>query len=106
LGASTVFTTGSSGTFMPSIMRLKNWTGSRPYGCIRSIRHWGQVIVVAPLALLGFNLQILGTTSGLLTFWAIFIHSNVRWSFGPLRQHHRYSGLSSLASHQPVGRAR
>jgi len=45
----------------------------------------GQVIVVAPLALLGFNLQILGTTSGLLTFWAIFIHSNVRWSFGPLR---------------------
>jgi sterol desaturase/sphingolipid hydroxylase (fatty acid hydroxylase superfamily) len=45
----------------------------------------GQVIVVAPLALLGFNLQILGTTSGLLTFWAVFIHSNVRWTFGPLR---------------------
>lgn len=45
----------------------------------------GQVIVVAPLALLGFNLQILGTTAGLLTFWAIFIHSNVRWTFGPLR---------------------
>jgi len=46
----------------------------------------GQVIVVAPLALLGFNLQILGTTAGLLTFWAIFIHSNVRWTFGPLRR--------------------
>ena len=45
----------------------------------------GQVIVVAPLALLGFNLQILGTTAGLLTFWAIFIHANVRWTFGPLR---------------------
>jgi sterol desaturase/sphingolipid hydroxylase (fatty acid hydroxylase superfamily) len=45
----------------------------------------GQVIVVAPLALLGFNLQILGTTSGLLTFWAIFVHSNVRWTFGVLR---------------------
>ena len=45
----------------------------------------GQVMVVAPLALLGFNLQILGTTSGILTFWAIFVHSNVRWSFGPLR---------------------
>jgi sterol desaturase/sphingolipid hydroxylase (fatty acid hydroxylase superfamily) len=45
----------------------------------------GQVIIVAPLALLGFNLQILGTTSGLLTFWAIFVHSNVRWTFGPLR---------------------
>jgi sterol desaturase/sphingolipid hydroxylase (fatty acid hydroxylase superfamily) len=45
----------------------------------------GQVFVVAPLALLGFNLQILGTTAGLLTFWAIFIHSNVRWTFGPLR---------------------
>jgi sterol desaturase/sphingolipid hydroxylase (fatty acid hydroxylase superfamily) len=45
----------------------------------------GQVMIVAPLALLGFNLQILGATSGLLTFWAIFVHSNVRWTFGPLR---------------------
>lgn len=45
----------------------------------------GQVIIVAPLALLGFNLQILGTTAGLLTFWAIFVHANVRWTFGPLR---------------------
>jgi sterol desaturase/sphingolipid hydroxylase (fatty acid hydroxylase superfamily) len=44
-----------------------------------------QVLVVAPLALFGFNLQILGATSGLITFWAIFIHSNVRWTFGPLR---------------------
>jgi sterol desaturase/sphingolipid hydroxylase (fatty acid hydroxylase superfamily) len=46
---------------------------------------FGQVLVIAPLALLGFNLQILGATSGLLTFWAIFVHSNVRWTFGPLR---------------------
>jgi sterol desaturase/sphingolipid hydroxylase (fatty acid hydroxylase superfamily) len=45
----------------------------------------GQVMIVAPLALLGFNLKILGVTSGLLTFWAIFVHSNVRWTFGPLR---------------------
>ena len=45
----------------------------------------GQVIIVAPLALLGFNLQILGTTAGVLTFWAIFVHANVRWTFGPLR---------------------
>jgi sterol desaturase/sphingolipid hydroxylase (fatty acid hydroxylase superfamily) len=45
----------------------------------------GQVMVVAPLALLGFNLQILAATSGILTFWAIFVHSNVRWTFGPLR---------------------
>lgn len=45
----------------------------------------GQIIIVAPLALLGFNLQILGATAGLLTFWAIFVHSNVRWTFGPLR---------------------
>jgi sterol desaturase/sphingolipid hydroxylase (fatty acid hydroxylase superfamily) len=44
-----------------------------------------QVIVVAPLAILGFNLQTLGATSGLLTFWAIFVHSNVRSTFGPLR---------------------
>jgi sterol desaturase/sphingolipid hydroxylase (fatty acid hydroxylase superfamily) len=46
---------------------------------------FGQIIVMAPLALLGFNVQILGTTGGLLTFWAIFVHSNVRWTFGPLR---------------------
>src|SRR5688572_29991305 len=46
----------------------------------------GQAMIVAPLALLGFNLQVLGATSGLLTFWAIFVHSNVRWTFGPLRQ--------------------
>ena len=45
----------------------------------------GQVMIVAPLVLLGFNLQILGATSGILTFWAIFVHSNVRWTFGPLR---------------------
>ena len=45
----------------------------------------GQVMVVAPMAMLGFNLQILGATSGILTFWAIFVHSNVRWTFGPLR---------------------
>jgi len=44
-----------------------------------------QVIVVAPLAILGFNLQILGATAGLLTFWAIFVHANLRWRFGPLR---------------------
>src|SRR5688572_2757212 len=46
---------------------------------------FGQILIIAPLALLGFNLQILGATSGLLTFWAIFVHSNVRWTFGPLR---------------------
>jgi sterol desaturase/sphingolipid hydroxylase (fatty acid hydroxylase superfamily) len=45
----------------------------------------GQVLIVAPLALLGFNLQSLAVTSGLLTFWAIFVHSNVRWTFGPFR---------------------
>jgi sterol desaturase/sphingolipid hydroxylase (fatty acid hydroxylase superfamily) len=46
---------------------------------------FGQILIVAPLALLGFNLQILSATAGLLTFWAIFVHSNVRWTFGPLR---------------------
>jgi sterol desaturase/sphingolipid hydroxylase (fatty acid hydroxylase superfamily) len=45
----------------------------------------GQAMIIAPLALAGFNLKILGTTSGVFTFWAIFVHSNVRWTFGPLR---------------------
>lgn len=62
----------------------------------------GQVIVVAPLAFLGFNLQILGVTAGLLTFWAILVHSNIRWTFGPLRHFvitpafHRWHHTSQL----------
>lgn len=45
----------------------------------------GQILIVAPLAILGFNLKTLGSMASVTTLWAIFVHSNVRWSFGPLR---------------------
>ena len=40
---------------------------------------------VVPLYLLGFRGEALASVVPILTFWAIFIHANVRWDFGPLR---------------------
>ena len=39
----------------------------------------------APLLLLGFNPLVTLSTAPVLTFYAIFIHANVNWDFGPLR---------------------
>lgn len=38
-----------------------------------------------PIVLLGFDASLLAAYVPLLTFYAIFVHANVRWSFGPLR---------------------
>ena len=40
---------------------------------------------VVPLYLLGFRNDALVAIVPILTFWAVFIHANVRWDFGPLR---------------------
>jgi sterol desaturase/sphingolipid hydroxylase (fatty acid hydroxylase superfamily) len=40
---------------------------------------------VLPLLALGFRVGTLGPVAGILVFYAILIHANVRWSFGPLR---------------------
>jgi sterol desaturase/sphingolipid hydroxylase (fatty acid hydroxylase superfamily) len=40
---------------------------------------------VAPFFLLGFPLQVLAAYIPFLTFYAILIHANVNWSFGPFR---------------------
>jgi sterol desaturase/sphingolipid hydroxylase (fatty acid hydroxylase superfamily) len=40
---------------------------------------------VLPLLALGFHPGTLGPAAGFLVLYAIFIHANVRWSFGPLR---------------------
>jgi len=40
--------------------------------------------VIAPLYLLGFSRQTFGAYLIVSTLWAIFIHANVRFTFGPL----------------------
>jgi sterol desaturase/sphingolipid hydroxylase (fatty acid hydroxylase superfamily) len=44
-----------------------------------------RVAQVIPVLLLGFPPMILAAYVPFLTFWAIFLHANVPWSFGPLR---------------------
>jgi sterol desaturase/sphingolipid hydroxylase (fatty acid hydroxylase superfamily) len=40
---------------------------------------------VTPLLLLGFNPFVSLSAAPILTFYAIFLHANVDWDFGPLR---------------------
>ena len=40
---------------------------------------------IVPLFLLGFRGDALAALVPLLTFYAIFVHANLRWDFGPLR---------------------
>lgn len=40
---------------------------------------------VFPLLFLGFNPFILAAYTPIITFYAIFLHANVNWDFGPLR---------------------
>jgi sterol desaturase/sphingolipid hydroxylase (fatty acid hydroxylase superfamily) len=44
-----------------------------------------RVAQVIPVLLLGFPPTILAAYVPFLTFWAIFLHANVSWSFGPFR---------------------
>ncbi len=39
----------------------------------------------SPLLLLGYNPGVTLSTAPVLTFYAIFLHANVNWDFGPLR---------------------
>lgn len=39
----------------------------------------------APLLLMGYNPAVTLSTAPVLTFYAIFLHANVNWDFGPLR---------------------
>jgi sterol desaturase/sphingolipid hydroxylase (fatty acid hydroxylase superfamily) len=45
----------------------------------------GRVMQFVPLYLLGFDGKAIAATLPLLTIYAIFLHANVRWDFGPLR---------------------
>jgi len=44
-----------------------------------------RLLQIVPLFLLGFDLRVLAGYAPFLTLYAIFIHANVRWDFGPLR---------------------
>jgi len=44
-----------------------------------------RVLQVVPLYLLGFRGQALAALVPILTFWALMVHANLRWDFGPLR---------------------
>lgn len=39
----------------------------------------------APLLLLGFDPLVAASTAPFFTFYAVFLHANVNWDFGPLR---------------------
>jgi sterol desaturase/sphingolipid hydroxylase (fatty acid hydroxylase superfamily) len=40
---------------------------------------------VSPVLLLGYNPAVTLSTAPVLTFYAIFLHANLNWDFGPLR---------------------
>lgn len=44
-----------------------------------------RIMQVVPLLLLGFKPGVVSAYVPLLTFYALFLHANVSWSFGPLR---------------------
>jgi sterol desaturase/sphingolipid hydroxylase (fatty acid hydroxylase superfamily) len=44
-----------------------------------------RLIQVLPLYVAGFDPRVVAAAVPLLTFWAIFLHANVPWTFGPLR---------------------
>lgn len=44
-----------------------------------------KLLQVSPLLLMGFNPYVTLSTAPFLTFYAIFLHANINWDFGPLR---------------------
>jgi sterol desaturase/sphingolipid hydroxylase (fatty acid hydroxylase superfamily) len=44
-----------------------------------------RLAVLTPIVLCGFDVKVLAAATPVLVFWALFIHANVPWGFGPLR---------------------
>ncbi|MCX5662097.1 MAG: sterol desaturase family protein [Planctomycetota bacterium] len=44
-----------------------------------------RVLAAVPLVSLGFHPKVLAGYAPFLTFYAVFLHANLRWDFGPLR---------------------
>ncbi|HEY6843585.1 MAG TPA: sterol desaturase family protein, partial [Thermoanaerobaculia bacterium] len=45
----------------------------------------GRILQLVPMFLLGFDPRVVAAAVPLLTFYAVFLHANVPWDFGPLR---------------------
>jgi sterol desaturase/sphingolipid hydroxylase (fatty acid hydroxylase superfamily) len=53
---------------------------------VHPVNEWANALVhVTPLLLLGFNPHAALSVAPFLTFYAIFLHAQVNWDFGPLR---------------------
>ena len=60
-----------------------DWLGSVRVHPVNEIIN--KLAQVTPVLLLGYNPTVTLTAAPILTFYAIFIHANVNWDFGPLR---------------------
>jgi sterol desaturase/sphingolipid hydroxylase (fatty acid hydroxylase superfamily) len=45
----------------------------------------GRMMVVTPILLLGVDPRVLAGIVPFIGLWAVMLHANVRWTFGPLR---------------------
>jgi sterol desaturase/sphingolipid hydroxylase (fatty acid hydroxylase superfamily) len=45
----------------------------------------GRMLMLPPLVLAGVDIRVLAGVSGLIGIWAVFLHANVPWGFGPLK---------------------
>ncbi len=60
-----------------------NWLGSVRVHPVNDLVN--KLVQVSPLLLLGFNPWVTLSTAPFFTFYAIFLHANLNWDFGPLR---------------------
>ena len=60
-----------------------DWLGSVRVHPVNEVLN--RMVQVVPLLFLGFNPWVTASTAPFLTFYAIFLHANVDWDFGPLR---------------------
>lgn len=60
-----------------------DWLGSLRVHPVNDLAN--KLAQVTPVLLLGYNPTVTLSTAPVLTFYAIFLHANVNWDFGPLR---------------------
>jgi len=60
-----------------------DWLGSLRVHPVNDLVN--KLMQATPVLLLGYNPTVTLTTAPVLTFYAIFLHANVNWDFGPLR---------------------
>jgi sterol desaturase/sphingolipid hydroxylase (fatty acid hydroxylase superfamily) len=60
-----------------------DWLGSLRVHPVNDLVN--KLVQVTPVLLMGYNPTVTLTSAPILTFYAIFLHANVNWDFGPLR---------------------